>query len=377
MTAFGLIFSNIHDSSIPELTRRRTMASVPFGCRYRLIDFALSNMVNAGISKVGVIVHNNYQSLLDHLGNGKDWDLARRSGGIKILPPFITAYDSQAASQLYTSKLQALMGVMSFIEHSEEEYVVLSDCDCICNIDISDVIKKHEESEADITFVTKKEYLSDFKASSRTFFESDEKGRIRQIYSKPKHISGEFDVSLNVMVMKTKLLYLLLTDAMARDLKSFDTDIVAKRLGEMEFYIYEFDGFYAAIGSMEEYFECNMKLLEKDVRRALFDIPERSIYTKIKNSPPTLYSSDACVKNSLIADGCEIEGTVENCIIFRGAKINRNSVVRNCIIMQGTYIGKNVHLNCVISDKNVFIKDDRELSGHPSIPFYINKGVTI
>ena len=377
MSAFGLIFSNIHDNSIPELTRRRTMASVPFGCRYRLIDFALSNMVNAGISKVGVIVHNNYQSLLDHLGNGKDWDLARRSGGIKILPPFITAYDSQAASQLYTSKLQALMGVMSFIEHSEEEYVVLSDCDCICNIDISDVIKKHEESEADITFVTKKEYLSDFKASSRTFFESDEKGRIRQIYSKPKHISGEFDVSLNIMVMKTKLLYLLLTDAMARDLKSFDTDIVAKRLGEMEFYIYEFDGFYAAIGSIEEYFECNMKLLEKDVRRALFDIPERSVYTKIKNSPPTLYSSDACVKNSLIADGCEIEGTVENCIIFRGAKINRNSVVRNCIIMQGTYIGKNVHLNCVISDKNVLIKDDRELSGHPSIPFYINKGVTI
>ena len=377
MSAFGLIFSNIHDNSIPELTRRRTMASVPFGCRYRLIDFALSNMVNAGISKVGVIVHNNYQSLLDHLGNGKDWDLARRSGGIKILPPFITAYDSQAASQLYTSKLQALMGVMSFIEHSEEEYVVLSDCDCICNIDISDVIKKHEESEAEITFVTKKEYLSDFKASSRTFFESDEKGRIRQIYSKPKHISGEFDVSLNIMVMKTKLLYLLLTDAMARDLKSFDTDIVAKRLGEMEFYIYEFDGFYAAIGSMEEYFECNMRLLEKDVRRALFDIPERSVYTKIKNSPPTLYSSDACVKNSLIADGCEIEGTVENCIIFRGAKINRNSVVRNCIIMQGTYIGKNVHLNCVISDKNVLIKDDRELSGHPSIPFYINKGVTI
>lgn len=377
MSAFGLIFSNIHDNSIPELTRRRTMASVPFGCRYRLIDFALSNMVNAGISKVGVIVHNNYQSLLDHLGNGKDWDLARRSGGIKILPPFITAYDSQAASQLYTSKLQALMGVMSFIEHSEEEYVVLSDCDCICNIDISDVIKKHEESEADITFVTKKEYLSELKASTRTFFESDNEGRIKQIYSKPKHISGEFDVSLNVMVMKTKLLYLLLTDAMARDLKSFDTDIVAKRLGEMEFYIYEFDGFYAAIGSMEEYFECNMRLLEKDVRRALFDIPERSVYTKIKNSPPTLYSSDACVKNSLIADGCEIEGTVENCIIFRGAKINRNSVVRNCIIMQGTYIGKNVHLNCVISDKNVLIKDDRELSGHPSIPFYINKGVTI
>ena len=137
MTAFGLVFSNIHDKCIPELTRRRTMASVPFGCRYRLIDFTLSNLVNAGIGKVGVIVHNNYQSLLDHIGNGKDWDLARRSGGIKILPPFITSYDSQAASRLYASRLQALMGVLSFIEHATEDYCVLSDCDCIVKESIS------------------------------------------------------------------------------------------------------------------------------------------------------------------------------------------------------------------------------------------------
>ena len=161
MTAFGLVFSNIHDKSIPELTRRRTMASVPFGCRYRLIDFTLSNMVNAEISKVGVIVHNNYQSLLDHLGNGKDWDLARRSGGIKVLPPFITAYDSLAASQLYTTRLQALMGVLNFIQHCTEEYAVLSDCDVICNLDIKDVLAKHEASGADITFVTKKEFLTE------------------------------------------------------------------------------------------------------------------------------------------------------------------------------------------------------------------------
>ncbi len=376
MTAFGLVFSNIHDKSISELTRRRTMASVPFGCRYRLIDFTLSNMVNAEISKVGVIVHNNYQSLLDHLGNGKDWDLARRSGGIKVLPPFITAYDSLAASQLYTTRLEALMGVLSFIQHCNEEYAVLSDCDVICNLNIKDVLAKHEASGADITFVTKKEFLTEQKAQTRTFFDTKD-GRITGVYSSPKHISGEYDVSLNVFVMKTKLLYDILVDAMSHDLKSFSLDIIAKRVDDMDLRIYEHNDFYATIGSMEEYFECNMKMLDSDVRKALFAVPDRAIYTKVRNSAPTRYSDSASVKNSLIADGCDIEGTVENCIIFRGAKVSKNAVVKNCILMQDAYVGSNVKLNCVIADKNVVIKDDRELSGHPTIPFYLNKGVTV
>lgn len=376
MTAFGLVFSNIHDKCIPELTRRRTMASVPFGCRYRLIDFTLSNLVNAGIGKVGVIVHNNYQSLLDHLGNGKDWDLARRSGGVKILPPFITSYDNRAASQLYTTRLQALMGVLSFIEHATEEYCVLTDCDCIVNLDIRDLIEKHAASGADVTFVTKKEFLNEERASTRTFFKT-ENGRIRQCYSNTKRISGEFDVSLNVFVLKTRLLYNLLIDAMSRDFKSFMTDVVSRNLTGMDFRIYEFDGFYATVGSMAEYFDCNMKLLDKNVRKSLFEVPERAIYTKIRNSPPTLYSDTANVKNSLIADGCDIEGTVENCILFRGTKIGKNAVVKNCILMQDTYIGNNVKINCVIADKNVMIKDDKEFAGLPEIPFYLDKGVQI
>ena len=143
MTAAGLIFSNIHDINISEMTRRRTMASVPFGGRYRLIDFALSNMVNSGVSKVGVITHNNYQSLMDHIGTGKDWDLARRSGGIKILPPFITAYENSVANSLYTTRLEALMGVMNFISRCKEDYIILSDCDVICNINISQYFRSN------------------------------------------------------------------------------------------------------------------------------------------------------------------------------------------------------------------------------------------
>lgn len=376
MTAFGLIFSNIHDKAIPELTRRRTMASIPFGCRYRLIDFTLSNMVNADISKVGVIVHNNYQSLLDHLGTGKDWDLARRAGGIKILPPFITAYDSFAASNVYTTRLEALMGVLPFIEHATEDYVVLSDCDVICNLDIKDVLNKHAQSGADITFVTKKEYLTQDKASKRVFFETDG-GKIKKVYAEPKRISGEFEVSLNVFVAKTKFLYNMIVEAMANDLKSFSHDILVKSIDRCDYRTYEHDGFYATIDSLEEYFDCSMKLLDKNVRNELFAVENRAVYTKVRNSQPTRYSDGAKVSNSLIADGCVIDGTVENCIIFRGAKVSRNAVLKNCIIMQDSYIGENVKLNCVIADKNVIIRDAKELSGHPTIPFYLGKGAMV
>ena len=163
MKAAGLIFSNIHDASIPELTKPRTMASIPFGGRYRLIDFALSNMVNSDITTVGLITHNNYQSLLDHLGNGKDWDLARRSGGLKILPPYISAYDNAAANKFYTSRLEALMGTMSFLNRCNEDYIVMSDCDVICNIDLNDMINYHVESGADMNYISPNSFGKTYK----------------------------------------------------------------------------------------------------------------------------------------------------------------------------------------------------------------------
>ena len=154
MSAAGLIFSNIHDNAIRELTQNRTMASVPFGCRYRLIDFALSNMVNSNITKVGLITHNNYQSLFDHIGNGKDWDLARRSGGIKILPPFISSFSSPIPDKLYTTRLEALMGVMIFLKNCKEDDIVMSDCDAICNVNLTEALRQHKETGADVTMVT-------------------------------------------------------------------------------------------------------------------------------------------------------------------------------------------------------------------------------
>lgn len=378
MSAVGLVFTNIHDQNIPDLTRKRTMASVPFGCRYRLIDFTLSNMVNSGMTKVGVITHNNYQSLLDHLGTGKDWDLARRSGGIKLLPPFIASHAGMGANKLYTTRLEAMMGAMDFISRCNEDHIVLSDCDAISNIDLSDVIKSHKENGADITIVTTKVDTDTFDISAGSaVITSDENNRISDVVHYSRRIHGIKEISTNIIVANRDYLQNVVSDAIAHGYTSFYSDVLDRNLLRANYFVYHYSGFYAQINSLAGYYSCNMKLLEKGIGDALFSQPNRPILTKVRNSAPTRYTGDAKVKNSLIADGCLIEGTVENSIIFRGVKVGKGSVVKNSILMQDTVVGDNVNLGCVVTDKNVLIKDDRNLSGHSTLPFYISKGTMI
>ena len=377
MTAAGLVFSNIHDESLPELTRLRTMASVPFGGRYRLIDFALSNMVNSGISKVGVITHYNYQSLLDHIGTGKDWDLARRSGGIKILPPFITAYDAKGIGQLYNTRLEALMGVVNFISRCTEDVIVLSDCDTICNIDISDVIDQHEESGADITIVVKQVDHPGLCSPRHSIIVSDEEGKIIDATEYSEDIQPGQDVSTNIMVINRMYLLNIVNDAAAHGYTSFFRDVISRNIGRANFRVYRHDGHSALISSLAVYFDCSMQLLRPEVRGAQFGVPERPVYTKVRNSAPTIYRTGSSVGNAIIADGCTIEGRVENSIIFRGVKVGRGSVVRNSILLQDTVIGSGVSLNCVVTDKNAVVRDGRQLSGHETMPFFIGKGIMV
>ncbi len=376
MTAVGLIFSNIHDNSIPELTRMRTIGSVPFGGRYRLIDFALSSMVNSGISKIGLVTHNNYQSLLDHLGNGKDWDLARRSGGIKLLPPYVTAFDNAGANKFYTSRLEALMGTVNFLHRCNEDYIVMSDCDVICNIDLNDVIERHAASGADITFVTKSTDLTGVNENEiLTLIKSDENDNVTDVFE--DHVSEDTQVYINIMVMKRQYLLNVVETAISRGHNSFLRDIIMKNIGKAAYKVYKYDGWYAHIGSLEGYFECSMKLLEADARERLFGVKNRPVLTKVRNSAPTRYCDGAKVTNSVVAEGCVIEGTVENSIIFRGVHVGKGAVVKNSILFQDSYVCPNADLNCVIADKNVMIKDGRVLSGHKTMPFYIGKNMSV
>ncbi|MBQ4150534.1 MAG: glucose-1-phosphate adenylyltransferase subunit GlgD [Clostridia bacterium] len=377
MNAIGLIFSNIHDYAVPELTRRRAIASIPFGGRYRMIDFELSNMVNSDITKVGVITNYNYQSLMDHIGTGKDWDLARRSGGIKLLPPFVSAYDSAKGEALHTARIELLKGAINFIERSKEEYVVMTDCDRVCTLDYQKIMDRHIESRADITIVTHRKKVTDEGIGKEILIDADMLGRIDDISEHTAADDGYHNVSMNIFVMKRLYLLNIIRDAMAHGYKSFYHDIIAKNLMHSEYYIYNYEGFSATVNSLSSFFEANMDLLKPEIRAELFEVPYHPVYTKVRSSAPTKYRAGAMVTNSLIADGCVIEGTVENSIIFRGVTIGRGTVIKNSIVMQDSIIGKDVNLNCVIADKNTVIRDGRKLSGHETLPFFIDKGVII
>ena len=377
MTAAGLIFSNIHDSCIPELTSRRTMASIPFGGRYRLIDFALSNMVNSGITKVGLITHNNYRSLLDHIGNGKDWDLARRNGGIKILPPFITAYDNAVANKYYSTRLEAMMGAMNFIDRCTEDVLVLSDCDVICNVDLERVIAEHGEKGADITVLTATVNTANQRLDHHTELPTvGEDGRITDLAEYAGE-EGEVEVCADIFVVNRAFLHRVVNEAVSHGYTSLYKDVLLRNVDRYRIFASHYDGIFARVNSLESYFRCSMRLLDHDGRTGLFYRRNQAIYTKIRNSSPTRYAPGSVVRNSMIADGCVIEGTVENSILFRGVKVGKGTRISNSILMQDTFTGENVRLNCVITDKNVLIKDNRELCGYESMPFYIGKGLTV
>ena len=366
----GLVFANMHDTTLGDMTKNRTMGSVMFGGRYRLIDFPLSNMVNSGISEVGVITKSNYQSLLDHLGSAREWDLARKKGGLYILPPF-----GNVESTLYRGSIEALYGAMSFIKHSRAKYVILSDCDVVTNIDYKPIVAAHIESGADITAVAHTGVYSSDDIKTSTVFNVDADKNVTSVLINPD-ISGTCTTSLNVFVMSMDFLIETVNDAMARGNVSFERNILQEKCRELKIKIYEYDNYFSKLNSPESYFKSNMALLEPENARKLF-VPKRSIYTKVIDNAPVKYDLDSKVSNSLIADGCIIEGEVENSVLFRGVKVGKGAKVNNCILMQGTVVGDNAELNYLITDKNVSICENHILTSSPQYPMYVGKGASV
>ena len=366
----GLVFANMHDTTLGDMTKNRTMGSVMFGGRYRLIDFPLSNMVNSGISEVGVITKSNYQSLLDHLGSAREWDLARKKGGLYILPPF-----GNVESTLYRGRIEALYGAMSFIKHSRAKYVILSDCDVVTNIDYKPIVAAHIESGADITAVAHTGVYSSDDIKTSTVFNVDADKNVTSVLINPD-ISGTCTTSLNVFVMSMDFLIETVNDAMARGNVSFERNILQEKCRELKIKIYEYDNYFSKLNSPESYFKSNMALLEPENARKLF-VPKRSIYTKVSDNAPVKYDLDSKVSNSLIADGCIIEGEGENSVLFRGVKVGKGAKVKNCILMQGTVVGDNAELSYLITDKNVSICENHILTSSPQYPMYVGKGASV
>ncbi len=365
----GIVFANANEDLLPELTINRSIASVPFGGRYRIIDFALSNLVNSGISKVGVITKENYQSLMDHIGTAKSWDLDRKNGGLYMLPPY-----GNAAAHVYDGNIDALRGVRSFLNNSTEQYVVLYNGSSAFNMDISQMVEQHISSSADITIAYRygKMPANHFDLMA---FEFDDDKRVNKVrlYDTQNPVCNH---SLGVMVISRMLLINLVDEASSENKRVLSRDVIMPNVNNLVIKGYEFKGFSAVMDSAQSYVEANMQLLNADVRRDLFN-SERPIYTKIKDAMPTRYGLSSVVKNSLIADGCVIEGTVENSILFRGVHIEKGANIKNCIIMQGSHVGSNADLKYVTLDKSVTVGYNRELCGAPSYYIFIKKGSNV
>ncbi len=365
MEVLGLIFSNIHDSEIFEVTECRTIASCPIGGRYRLIDFPLSNMTNAGIHSIGVVTKNNYQSLMDHIGSGKEWDLARKKGGLTILPPY------GVSDKVYSTRLEAIKGITSYITFQKVDYVVLTDCYNVCNIDYKKAIDYHIEKNADITCLYHMHTIKDESAYNKVFTLNDD-GRITKMdFSCTEE--GVKKASIDTWIMKKSLLLDLIKEAINTNARSFNRDVLNRNLNNYKIYGYEYDGYFGSIHDLKSYYKVNMDLLKKEVRGELFFEPGHAIYTKVRDSAPTKFEEQNCIKNSLIADGCTIEGTIENSIIFRGAKIGKGCVIRNSILMQDTSVSEGTVLDYVITDKNVSIMNKKEIKGSIDDLVYIKK----
>lgn len=373
--ALGIIFPNSYDSLVPDLVSERLMASIPFASRYRMCDFMISSMVHCGIDNISILVRKNYHSLLDHLGNGREWDLARKNGGLNIVPPF-----AQKQIKVFSGRIEALESIRGYLMKQTEKYVILSDANMAVNFDFNALLDAHIKSGADVTMVYRKQEIPQSLIRQSTagmdlYYALDINGdRVSKIYINPKE-SGEMNFSLNIYVVERELLMRMVDEAYLHGDVYFVRDILEKKIDQMDVRGFCYDGYVAHIHDMNSYFEENMRLLKEENLMALFS--GNQIYTKIRDDNPTRYINGAKAKNVMVADGCVIEGEVENSVLFRGVKIGKGAKVKNCVLMQDTVIEDNASVEYVITDKNVTISEGKSLTGNDSFQVYVAKGQVV
>ncbi len=366
----GLIFSGNPEVNLGDLMKPRSLAAVPVGGRYRIVDFMLSNMVNSGVVNIGITTGTKHRSLSDHVGSGKAWDLARKTNGLYLIAPPETSDANVRALE----GVDSVNSAMSFLTRSRQDYVLLSDCNTICSIDFEDVVKQHFENDADITIVyTEVGELTPKELGHSILIDVDTDNRVSDIQVYPQRQKTNFSY-MKMLYIKKDLLIDLVGDCLAHDKHTISKDILLANLTKLRIFGYKFEGYKKTIDSIKSFFEFNLDLLQPDIRHELFGTDDaRSIHTKVKDSIPTKYGREAEVKNSVVADGCTIEGKVENCIIFRGVKIGKNSVVKDSIIMQNSRIMDDCSVENAIFDKEVILCNGKKLIGQGTYPLVIGK----
>ena len=370
--AMGVIYAAENDAKLKEITRNRSVAAIPVGGRYRVIDFVLSNMVNSGIRNVGIITQNHYSSLMGHLGPGKEWDLNRKRDGLFILPPYV-GHDHQG---WYKGSVDALHSIMGYIRRSDQKYIVLSGGHTISNMIYNDAYEFHIDKGADITLIYKNENeMPPDELKKNILIQTMEDGRITDMEIKPA-LPKSTKMSIGVYIIEKYLLEYLVEECTAHGNSDFERDILLRKLDKLKIYGFPYKGYAAYIDSIQSYFHHNMDLLDPEIRNELFFKPGR-IYTRVKDEVPARYSGTAVAHNCVVADGCVVEGEVENSVLFRGVKIYKGVKIRNCVIMQNCEILDDAILENVILDKEVIIKRGKRLTSQESYPMVIGKGTVI
>ena len=371
----GIIIGFDSNNDLRELSEHRPVASVPFGGRYRVIDFMMSNLVNSGCYQVAVLMRDKYQSLLDHLGSGKDWDLSRKRGGMFLLPPNAFApKSSPLVTENYRTSLEALGSISDMLNKNKSEHVLICSADIVANIPLDEVMKEHKKSEADVTIVCTKNPEG---GAFDMFLDLSPRHEVEDIRN-GDNMGGKCKYkSMGIYIMKRKYLQSLLSDCVTHNLRSFERDAmlhVFKRGDKVHGYV--FDKYSAKIENVKGYFSASMDMLDKDIRDQVF-LKNRPILTKIYDEAPTYYGEDAEVSDSLIADGSRIEGTVENSIIFRGCTIAKDAIVKDSIVLPNSSIGEGVELSYVVTDKGVTVRENRKMVGGATYPVAIAKNATV
>lgn len=359
----GILMLNENMEMMKRLTRNRPLASVPFGGRYRIIDFVLSNMVNAGLSNIGIFTDGKTRSLMDHLGSGKPWDLARKLNGLFI---FNFGYSGTTMAEVETLKNN-----IEYFYKSKEEFVILSSSNMVCNIDYKAAAKYYEASGADITVIYKKVYNGRVDFIDCSILNMDKNSNVLSV-GKNIGIENDNNISTEMFLMKKKTLINLIVECIKTGSYSSIKEAIYKKLDSLHVNAYEFKGYLSCISSVNSYYKTNMDLLDLDINKELF-FSNGLIYTKSQDEPPTHYSETSKVFNSLVANGCLVEGSVENSIIFRRVKIHKGAEVKNCIIMQNCEIKAGAKLTNIIIDKQIVIEEGKELKGDIDFPLVVEK----
>ena len=370
MNVMGIIFAN--DASLGALTNERTMASLPFGGRYRQVDFHLSNMAAAGIRHVGIISRHNYQSLMNHVGSGEEWGMELEEGGLEFLTPY-----AMSATDIYRGKLDALHSVMNFLNYGpEDEYVVMADSAILSNIDLLDVLENHVASGRDLTVVAK-EGIANGQKQLDLALKLDAKGEIADMAV--DYVADEsYLASMDIFVLTKKYLRHKVREFIARNKFHMDRDLVLGQwqAGKLTVNVYQFKGATLFNDTVEEYFRNSLALIQKDVRHDLFGY-NHPVFTKVRDRVPTYYGEDCEIEDCLVADGCILEGEAENCVLFRNVTLAKGAEVEDCVIMNDTVIGEGAQLKYVILDKDITVRPGAKLFGTPKSPIIIKRGETV